>query len=82
MRLMRTLPTIATLSAALLTGCATQPLPVLIKPAIPVSLLTCAAQPAPPVKPTNGQVADFILALAAAGDECRSRLSSVKALLQ
>ena len=65
---------------ALLTACGTDP--VVVKPAIPAALLTCRDRPPPPVNPTNAQVADFILDLAAYGDECHDRLGRVKELLK
>ena len=79
---MRTSLLTATLSAVLLTRCAPPPDPVLVKPLIPASLLTCGERPAPPLAPTNAGLADFILDLAGWGDGCHDHLQRVKELLR
>lgn len=62
------------LSALLSTGCATSPPPVVV----PGSLLRC--QPAPPVPAVgdgDAALAGFIVSLAEAGEDCRTRLRLV-----
>lgn len=79
MRLKPPLALTAPLSAALLMGCAGPVQTVLAPPPpIPDALLTCRDQPEPPAIVTDADLADFILDLAGAGDECRSRLAAVR----
>lgn len=62
------------LCALLLTGCATSPPAVVV----PASMLRCS--PAPPVPAAgdgDGALARFILDLAEAGEDCRTRLRLV-----
>lgn len=64
----------------LLTGCGSSP-PRLAEPprlTVPASLLSCAPQPELPATGTDDAVlARWILDLAAAGDDCRTRLDAV-----
>lgn len=69
------------LSAPLWTGCAPS-VPVLVRQEVPVSLLACQAQPEPPDGQDDQALALWILDLAAAGEDCRSRLTRVKELLR
>ncbi len=73
------------LCALFLTGCGTTPPLAADGPRTPVppSLLTCAAQPEPPAPGADDRsLAQWILDLAAAGDDCRSRLRAVARVLQ
>lgn len=44
---------------------------------VPPSLATCAPQPEPPANADDTDVANFILDLAAAGEDCRAKLAAV-----
>jgi hypothetical protein len=44
---------------------------------VPPSLLACAPQPEPPVVTTDTDLTDWILDLADAGADCRSKLGAV-----
>jgi hypothetical protein len=48
---------------------------------IPDALLICADQPEPPATASQRDVAEFVVNLADAGEDCRSKLASVKALV-
>jgi hypothetical protein len=53
------------------------------RPAIPASILQCAAEPPVPAgEVTQADVAEFLVDLAAAGDDCRRRLAAVRRLVQ
>jgi hypothetical protein len=63
----------------MLSGCARPPASI-----VPASLLQCAPQPKSPadkVGVTQPDVALFVVDLAAAGDDCRSKLGSVRRIL-
>jgi len=62
------------------TACAGPP-PVLVRQPVPPSLLACQPQPDPPASPDDTTLALWIVDLAAAGEDCRARLGSVKDLL-
>lgn len=69
----------------LLARCAPASEPVVVKAAVPPSLLTCA--PPPPAPDLGGRrwdeaLADYLLDLAAAGDDCRAKLNAVGKLVQ
>lgn len=62
-------------------GCGAAP-GLLVRQEVPQALLACQAAPAPPQAPFDDQaLALWIVDLAAAGEDCRSRLASVKELL-
>jgi hypothetical protein len=70
------------LSALLLAGCATKPVPariVTVTPEIPPDLLTCSPAPAVPVATRQAQVADYIVNLWQAGQDCRAHVQAIKA---
>lgn len=70
------------LSSLLLTGCGPGA-PVLVRQAIPPSLLVCQGQPEPPPAPFDDTaLALWIVDLANAGADCRARLAAVKGLVQ
>ena len=70
------------LCAPLLTGCQGPPVPVVVRQAVPASLLSCAPQPAAPRPLTDDrQLGNFIVDLAVAGAECRVKLEAVKGLV-
>jgi hypothetical protein len=71
---------LAVLSAPLLTACANPAPPVLLRPVVPVSLLTCQPQPAPP-EGDDTALALWIVDLAAAGEDCRGRLGRIRTLV-
>lgn len=62
--------------AMILTGCATT------KPTVPGQLLHCADQPPAPVEGTQRDVGLYVIDLAAAGDDCRTKLGSVRIILE
>ena len=67
-----------------LPSCASPGPPVLVRPDVPASLLACAAEPLAPDLDAPGwdrTLALWIVDLAAAGEDCRGRLSRVKGLL-
>jgi hypothetical protein len=74
----------ALLSALLLTGCADTPPQVALapRPDVPPDLLACQDQPEPPDQfREDADLAYWIIDLAAAGDDCRSRLLHVREVL-
>lgn len=66
------------LAAVLLSGCATTSVP----PAVPPQLLACQPQPRAPLSGTQRDVGLYVIDLAAAGDDCRSKLGAVRLLLE
>lgn len=65
-----------------LAACGPKPIAVAVKP--PVELLTCEAEPATPILPAPGIerdriVAAWVLALLAAGGDCRAKVAGVRA---
>lgn len=58
--------------AVALAGCTTT------RSTIPGQLLTCAAQPTAPDAGTQRDVALYVVDLAAAGDDCRTKLGAVR----
>lgn len=76
MRSLQVLGTIVTVGiiVVMLAGCATTS-------TVPPSLLTCADHPPSPAAETQQQVALFIVDMAAAGADCRSKLGAVRRLL-
>lgn len=65
--------------AAFLASCARPPAPI-----VPQALLQCAPQPKSPADKagvTQRDVALYVVDLAAAGDDCRSKLGSVRRIL-
>lgn len=48
---------------------------------VPPQLLVCKDQPSAPKSPTQRQVGLYVIDLAAAGADCRSKLNSVRGLL-
>jgi hypothetical protein len=72
------------LPVLLLSGCATAPPAtriVTITPQIPPSLLICAPAPAVPEATTQSQVADYIVALWQAGQDCRAHVNAMRVVL-
>jgi hypothetical protein len=72
------------LCCVLLTRCAPAPEPVVVRPEVPPTLLTCAAAPVAP--DLNGPrwdqvLAGYLLDLGAAGDDCRAKLLAVGRLV-
>ncbi|MFA9204863.1 MAG: hypothetical protein ACEQSH_00245 [Bacteroidia bacterium] len=65
-----------------LTACATPARLAVVRQEVPPSLLVCQEQPAPPASPDDTALALWLLDLAAAGEDCRSRLGRVKDLLR
>lgn len=60
-----------------LTGCARARMTASPRLPIPPSLLQCQAQPVPADLKTDTDLADWVLDLAAAGQDCRTRLRAV-----
>lgn len=69
------------LSAPLWTACAAPPAPVVVRQTVPPGLLSCQPQPDIPATRDARVIAVLIVDLAAAGDDCRSKLGRVRALL-
>jgi hypothetical protein len=72
------------LTLFLVAGCGTAPPAtriVTITPEIPPGLLNCAAAPDVPEATTQGQVADYIVALWQAGQDCRAHVNAMRAVL-
>jgi len=64
-----------------LTACGPGPA-VLVRQEVPPALLACQPEPVPPGAGSNDQVlALWIVDLATAGEDCRSRLRQLKELL-
>lgn len=63
-------------TALALAGCAT---PALL---VPDQLLSCTAQPPAPSAGTQRDVSIYVVDLAAAGEDCRTKLGSVRKLLE
>ena len=73
-------PACATLlSLSLLSACAKPegPTPTL---SVPSSMLTCSAQPDSSNVSSDAQLAEYLLLLADAGEDCRQRLAAVRSL--
>lgn len=66
---------LSVIAAMALVGCAS------ISSTIPAQLLVCATQPAAPAAGTQRDVALYIVDLAVAGDDCRTKLGSVSRIL-
>lgn len=65
------------------TGCAPHLAPVVVRQQVPAGLLECQAAPLPPgPEADDAALAYFILDLAGAGDDCRSKLGRVRELLK
>lgn len=58
------------------------PAPVVVRIAPPVELLDCADQPEPGRIRSQRDVARYVLDLAEAGEDCRSRLGAVRAFVE
>lgn len=74
----------ALLCAALSTACAEMPPAVEIRTVrqnVPAALLSCPEHPVPPEAPDDHAVAAYVLALAEAGEDCRSKLARVRAVV-
>ena len=86
MRPLKTMVRSLLFSALLLTGCASQPRLLeterLEKANPPEALLTCPDSPEPPVLASQRDVADFLVALWEAGEDCRGKLAALRALFQ
>ena len=64
--------------ALILSGCATTIAP----PVVPAQLLACQAQPKAPLDGTQRDVGLYVIDLAAAGDDCRTKLGAVRQILE
>ena len=74
-------------SAMLLSGCAVPEPRLLVtrqmeRPSLPPTLLICQDSPDPPDALMQREVADFILQLWEAGEDCRTKLAAVRGLLE
>jgi hypothetical protein len=69
-----------------LAGCAEPASPVTrivtVTPQLPSSLLSCAAAPDVPEASSQAVVAEYIVALWQAGQDCRAHVSAIKAALK
>ena len=73
------------LSCGLLARCAPAPEPVVVRPSVPRALLTCQAAPVPPdlnVPRWDEVLANYLLDLGAAGQDCRTKLAAVGKLVR
>lgn len=85
MRQITLLACLALLSLPLLQGYNSNPPPRVIeypRPAIPSPLLSRQDQPIPPALKDDKALANYILDLASAGQNCRSHLQAVRSILQ
>ena len=80
---------IAILSAFVLTGCQSVPKEIVVervverKVEVPNSLLTCSAEPvAGSTWIRERDVAQYLVKLSAAGEDCRMKLAAVRRLVQ
>lgn len=73
------MPASTALPLLLCFGCVAPPVTVL--PDIPAPLLSCRPEPALPDMKADGDLAHYLLDLAAAGQDCRARLDEVRGLL-
>jgi hypothetical protein len=64
------------LVATILSGCATT------GQTVPPHLLTCAPQPMSPPDPSQREVGLYVIDLAVAGDDCRTKLNAVRGIVQ
>ena len=67
-----------------LACCSLPPEPVVVRPPVPASLLTCAPAPTPPdlnVPRWDEVLANYLLDLGAAGEDCRAKLGTVRGLV-
>lgn len=70
------------LCGLLLTGCAPGPVVLEPRPPVPAALLACRDQPQPPaVVPNDAALGDFMVDLADAGADCRSKLNAVRGIV-
>lgn len=67
---------VAALAVIALAGCATT------TSVVPPQLLSCAPQPPAPSAGTQRDVSLYVVDLAAAGDDCRTKLGSVRTILE
>ncbi len=73
-------------SAMLLSGCAAPEPRLLVerrmeRPRLPPTLLICQDSPDPPDALMQREVADFIVRLWEAGEDCRAKLAALRGLL-
>jgi len=70
----------------LLSGCAGQPRLLeterVVRLSPPPNLLTCPESPDPPIVASQRDVADFLVSLWEAGEDCRSKLAALRALFK
>lgn len=67
-----------------LAGCGGAPPPtriVTVTPDVPVSLLDCAAAPEVPETSSQAVVAEYIVSLWEAGQDCRAHVGAIRAAL-
>ncbi len=70
------------LAVTLLAGCATNRSAVtVLQQEVPQSLLHCKDQPASPKAGTQRDAGNYIIDLADAGQDCRTKLNTVRGLL-
>lgn len=64
-------------------GCA-KPRPAIevTGPTVPDQLLACKPEPSPPATGTQRGVAHYVLDLAEAGDDCRTKLGAVRSIVR
>ena len=77
-------PALLLLMLSALPSCASPGPPVMARPEVPASLLTCAPEPPSPDLDAPGwdrTLALWIVDVMAAGEDCRSRLAAVRRLV-
>lgn len=69
----------------MLAGCATAPVPatriVTMTPEVPPTLLDCDPAPAVPAVRGQADVAQYVVALWRAGEDCRAHVAAIKHVL-
>jgi hypothetical protein len=56
--------------------------PILVKQEVPDTLLVCAPEPVPGNLDKQSKVAEYIVDLSDAGEDCRSKLGAVSRILR
>ena len=71
------------IAVTILGGCAKPSKAITVGgPSVPDQLLTCRDEPAPPATGTQRAVALYVIDLADAGDDCRTKLGAVRSIVR
>jgi hypothetical protein len=77
-------PLLLLFCVTLLTACGSDRVPgptVYVKQDVPAVLLECSAEPAVPQAETQAEVAEYVVQLSDAGQDCRDKLAQVRKLV-